>query len=105
LFTDQSPSGGANYAVMYRDTSGGQPVRIGEGSAAGLSTDGAWALAYVPSSRGYALYPLGPGDPVRLDRFQAERLTQCTGPRMISTFLLSAVASRQSLRAVIGRPL
>jgi hypothetical protein len=68
LFTDQSPSGGANYAVMYRDTSGGQPVRIGEGVGLGLSTDGAWALAYVLSSRGYVLYPLGPGDPVRLDR-------------------------------------
>jgi serine/threonine protein kinase len=39
LFTDQSPSAGANYAVMYRDTSGGQPVRIGEGNALGLSTD------------------------------------------------------------------
>ena len=68
LFTDQGPSGGANYAVMYRDTSGGQPVRIGEGIGLGLSTDGAWALAYVPSPRGFVLYPLGPGDPVRLDR-------------------------------------
>ncbi len=72
LFTDQSPSGGANYAVMYRDISGGRPVRIGEGNGVGLSTDGAWALAVVPSPRGIVLYPLGPGDPVRLDRGSIE---------------------------------
>jgi Tol biopolymer transport system component len=58
LFTDQSPSAGANEAVMYRDTSGGQPVRLGEGLAVGLSSDGAWALAKLPSPPGIVLYPL-----------------------------------------------
>ena len=68
LFTDQTPSAGANYAVMYRDTNGGQPVRIGEGNGLGLSSDGTWALAIMPSPSEIVLYPLGAGNPVHLDR-------------------------------------
>jgi hypothetical protein len=68
LFTDETPGAGTNNVVMYRDTQGGQPVRIGEGNGLGLSSDGAWALARMPSSLEIVLYPLGAGNAVHLDR-------------------------------------
>ena len=52
---------GANYAVMYRDTNGGQPVRIGEGNGLGLSSDGTWALAIMPSPSEIVFLPAGGG--------------------------------------------
>ncbi len=43
-------------------------VRLGEGAAADLSPDGAWALAIVPSAPSHLmLYPTGPGEPRRLE--------------------------------------
>jgi hypothetical protein len=69
LFTDQSQMAGANYAVAYRRTDGGQPVRLGAGSAVDLSPDGAWALGLVPSSPPeLVLYPTGPGNAIHLPR-------------------------------------
>lgn len=68
LFTDASESAGTNYAVTYRKTSGGSAVRLGEGLGFGLSPDGAWALALMPSSPDIRLYPIGPGSPIHLPR-------------------------------------
>jgi serine/threonine protein kinase len=68
LFTDQSQSAGANYAVAYRRVDGGQPVRLGVGSAVDLSADGAWALAMVPSPPELVVYPVGPGNAIHLER-------------------------------------
>jgi hypothetical protein len=48
LFTESGPSVGRDYAVCIRGTDGSPVVRLGEGSAYGLSPDGRWALAQLP---------------------------------------------------------
>ena len=69
VFTEQSGSLGANYAVCLRRTDGSAVVRLGEGTPEDLSPDGKWALAVVPTSpQQLVLYPTGAGDARRLDR-------------------------------------
>jgi Tol biopolymer transport system component len=69
VFTEQSGSLGANYAVCLRRTDGSPVVRLGEGTPADLSPDGKWALAVVPTSpQQLVLYPTGSGEARRLDR-------------------------------------
>jgi Tol biopolymer transport system component len=69
LFSDEGVSAGLNYAVGYRNTDGSPAVRLGEGSALGLSPDGKWAIGRIPSPppARFVLYPTGAGQPVRLD--------------------------------------
>ena len=68
LFSEFSGAFGANYAVALRKTDGSPVVRLGEGAAADLSPDGAWALAIVPTTPSrLILYPTGPGEPRRLE--------------------------------------
>jgi len=69
LFTDTDPAAGPNYALLLRQTDGSPVVRLGEGIAQGLSPDGQWALAIVPSSpMRLVLYPTGAGQPRVLPR-------------------------------------
>ncbi len=68
LFTEESGSVGANYAVCLRGTDGSAVVRLGEGAGADLSPDGKWALTIVPASPAQlVLYPTGAGEKRRLD--------------------------------------
>ena len=64
LFEDASEAAGPNYAVALRKVDGTLPVRLGEGSAGGLSPDGKWAIAI---STGHpekvTLLPIGAGQP------------------------------------------
>jgi Tol biopolymer transport system component len=66
LFSDGNA--GANYAVVWRKTDGSPVVRLGDGNAMGFSPDGRWALANIFTPPGLVLYPLGAGEPVRLER-------------------------------------
>ncbi len=60
---------GANYAVYLRKTDGSPAVRLGEGQAGGLSPDGKWALAMLPTSPGQlVLLPTGVGESKVLPR-------------------------------------
>ncbi len=69
LFTEQSGSVGANYAVCQRRTDGSPVVRLGEGTPQDLSPDGKSALAIVPTSpQQLVIYPVGAGETRRLDR-------------------------------------
>jgi Tol biopolymer transport system component len=69
LFSEESGSVGANYAVCLRGADGSPVVRLGEGSAGDLSPDGKWALAVVPTTpQQLVLYPSGAGQPRRLER-------------------------------------
>jgi eukaryotic-like serine/threonine-protein kinase len=69
VFTEQSGSLGANYAVCLRRTDGSPVVRLGEGTPTNLSADGKWVLAIVPTSpQQLVLYPTGAGEARRLDR-------------------------------------
>ena len=69
LFTDYAEPAGANYAVCLRGTDGGPVVRLGEGTAWGLSPDGKWALALIQTQPPeIVIYPTGPGEARRLPR-------------------------------------
>ncbi len=68
VFCDQAEDGGPNYGVTLRSTEGGAIVRLGEGIAEQLSQDGKSVLAVVPSTPPRIMrYPVGAGQPVRLD--------------------------------------
>ena len=45
LFEDASEAAGPGYAVALRKLDGTLPVRLGDGSAGGLSPDGKWAIS------------------------------------------------------------
>ncbi len=75
-FTDQSEGAGANYAVAVRPASGGAIVRLGEGHGQGFSPDGKSVLAFVPITPCRLMsYPVGAGQPVRLDRGGFENIS------------------------------
>jgi len=67
IAVDYSGAGsGPNYAVYLVKTDGSAPVRLGDGSSMGISPDGKWIAAFMPSS-GFAtstfrLLPTGAGE-------------------------------------------
>jgi Tol biopolymer transport system component len=70
LFTEAGEGGGATYGLYIRKTDGSPAVRIGDGSGAGFSPDGKWALAITSTSSApqLVLYPTGAGNPRPLKR-------------------------------------
>jgi len=64
VFEDASEAAGPGYAVALRKLDGTLPIRLGEGSAGGLSPDGKWAISI---SAGHpeqvTLLPTGAGQP------------------------------------------
>jgi hypothetical protein len=52
LFGEYGEAGGANYGVYVRGTDGSPAVRLGEGVAQALSSDGNWALCVTHASPG-----------------------------------------------------
>jgi serine/threonine protein kinase len=64
LFEDASEAAGPAYAVVIRKVDGTLPVRLGEGSAGGISPDGKWAVSVSTSQAPQiTLLPIGPGQP------------------------------------------
>ncbi len=64
LFEDASEAAGSNYVVALRKIDGSLPVRLGEGSAGGLSPDGKWAIAIsMGHPEKVTLLPTGAGQP------------------------------------------
>lgn len=64
LFEDASEAAGPGYAVALRKLDGTLPVRLGEGSAGGLSPDGKWAVSVSTTHpEQVRLLPVGPGQP------------------------------------------
>jgi len=62
LFEDASEAAGPGYAVALRKVDGTLPVRLGEGSAGGLSPDGKWAISVSTSQpQQVTLLPVGAG--------------------------------------------
>lgn len=62
LFEDASEAAGPTYSVAVRKIDGSLPIRLGEGSAGGLSPDGKWALSISTSSTPQVtLLPIGAG--------------------------------------------
>ncbi len=68
LFEDASEAAGAGYAVALRKLDGSLPVRLGEGSAGGLSPDGKWAISLsTRQPPQMKLLPIGAGQPRSVD--------------------------------------
>jgi eukaryotic-like serine/threonine-protein kinase len=64
LFEDSSEAAGAQYSIAIRKIDGTSPVRLGEGSAGGLSPDGKWAISILTGKPGrVTLVPIGAGQP------------------------------------------
>jgi eukaryotic-like serine/threonine-protein kinase len=66
LFSDGT--NGGNYGVVWRKTDNSPIVRLGDGNVLGWSPDETWALAQLFAPPQLVLYPMGPGEPVRLKR-------------------------------------
>ena len=60
-------NGGADYSVAWRKVDGSPIVRLGAGDSLGFSPDGRWALGVMTSQSQIVVYPMGAGDPIRLD--------------------------------------
>ena len=72
-FTDWGRSGGSNYSACLRKMDGSPALHLGEGTALGVSPDGAWVFAAVPTNpTQLMLYPTGPGEPRRIDGGELE---------------------------------
>ncbi len=64
IFEDASEAAGANYAVALRRFDGSLPVRLGPGSAGGISPDGKWAVSLSTGNpERLSLLPIGAGQP------------------------------------------
>ncbi|HTY41660.1 MAG TPA: protein kinase [Thermoanaerobaculia bacterium] len=62
LFFEGTEGGGAKGRIYLRKTDGSPAVRIGDGQALGLSSDGRWVLSMVPGPpRQLVMIPTGPG--------------------------------------------
>jgi hypothetical protein len=66
LFSDGTSGG--NYGVVWRKTDDSPIVRLGDGNVLDWSPDETWALAQIFTPPQLVLYPMGPGEPVRLKR-------------------------------------
>lgn len=64
VFEDASEAAGTGYAVAYRRLDGTLPVRLGDGSAGGLSPDGRWVISISATAPDkVTLLPFGAGQP------------------------------------------
>src|SRR6202158_1934392 len=67
LFSESGEGGGENYSSYIRPTDGSPAVRLGDGSASGLSSDGKWVIAgEVQSPLESILLPTGAGESRKL---------------------------------------
>ncbi len=64
LFDEGGEGGGATYSVYLRKTDGSPAIRLGDGLAMSLSSDGKWAIAIhrQPAPWQMFLYPTGAGE-------------------------------------------
>jgi len=59
---DGRAGSGQNYAVYLVKADGSPPVRLGEGSSMGISPDGRWIAAFLPTNSNFRLIPTGAGE-------------------------------------------
>jgi serine/threonine protein kinase/Tol biopolymer transport system component len=83
--TQTAQGSGANYQVYFRTVDGSAAVQVGEGNCEGLSPDGKWILATLPSESQtlMLMYPTGPGNVKRIKlgdvQFSAARGSRLAG--------------------------
>jgi serine/threonine protein kinase len=61
-FSESGEGGGPNYSVLIRGTDGSPAIRLGDGTAQGLSPDGKWVAALAPNFQ-VVLLPTHTGEP------------------------------------------
>jgi Tol biopolymer transport system component len=66
LMVDVGPRTDGDYGVVLRSTDGPQVLRLGEGIAQKLSPDGRWAAAITVAPPEVVIYPIGPGEAIRI---------------------------------------
>jgi len=101
-FCEGSPSMGPNYGVCVRGTDGSPVLRLGEGNPTDVSLDGKWVLAIVFSSPPALIaYPVGPGDPLRLERGSIDSYSQALWFRDGKRVLVNAAEPGKGMRYYI----
>jgi hypothetical protein len=113
LFEDASEPAGRGYVVALRKLDGTLPVRLGDGSAGGLSPDGKWAISVSTGQpQQVTLLPIGPGQPRPVDTVGLEHIQSgwarflSDGQRIIANGNLQGHASRCFVLDLAGaRPL
>jgi Tol biopolymer transport system component len=74
LLTEVADAENPHYGVYLRATDGSAAVRLGDGSAKGISPDGRWVLAVLrPEERELVIYPTGLGESRSLRSPEVER--------------------------------
>lgn len=109
LFGDASEAAGPQYAVALRKVDGTLPVRLGEGSAGGLSPDGKWAVS-ISSTRPprLTLLPIGAGQPRSIEVHGLEQIQSgwarflADGQRLIANANEQGHATRCYLLDMVG---
>ncbi|HEY6182070.1 MAG TPA: protein kinase [Terriglobales bacterium] len=104
LLEEGSEPSGKDYTVGIRKTDGSPPIRLGEGTAGGLSPDGKWALSvFVGSPQHVSLFPVGAGQPRELTFPQFDHLENGTARFMPDGkhFVLDAKEPGHSLRTYL----
>jgi hypothetical protein len=76
LFSEIQGGGAPNGAVYVRGTDGSPAVRLGDGSAEGLSPDGSWALVRTRRAPRLLLQPTRAGSPRELPRADLESIQE-----------------------------
>jgi len=104
LFEEGSEPSGKNYTVGIRKTDGSSPIRLGDGTAGGLSPDGKVALSvFIGSPEHVSLFPVGPGQTRELSFPQFDHLENGTARFMPDGkhFLIDAKEPNHSLRTYL----
>mgnify|MGYP001213542238 CR=1 FL=1 len=109
LFEDASEAAGPAYAVALRNVDGTLPVRLGDGSAGGLSPDGKWAISVSTGQpQQLTLLPIGAGQPRSVEVRGLEHIQSgwarflADGQRMIANGNEQGHATRCYVLALAG---
>jgi hypothetical protein len=102
---DESVLAGAAYSAVARPATGGPIVRLGDGIPEQFSPDGRSVLVVVPTSPPHIMsYPLGTGDPVRMDAGDFEDLSCVRWMPDGSRLLICGNRSREPSRCFLLDP-
>jgi Tol biopolymer transport system component len=102
LFSEEGAGGGPNASVYIRRTDGSPAVRLGEGYATALSSDGKWAITLPEDGSHLVLLPTGTGEK-RVIRYPGvQSILKVRSFPDDSRMLLLAKAEKRDLRLYVG---
>jgi Tol biopolymer transport system component len=102
LFSEEGAGGGPNGSVYIRRTDGSPAVRLGEGYATALSSDGKWAITLPADGSHLVLLPTGAGE-TKVVRYPGIRsIEKVRSFPDDSRLLLLATEEKRGLRLYVG---